>query len=111
MIHAVSNGSAKVLSDGSVPHAPRKIRGAGRIANFVVVLCYAAIIFAVSLKHENWSDEADAWLVARDASFLDLYHLTPEMGTPALWYLLLMPLAKSGMPIAAMEIANIVLAT
>ncbi len=40
--------------------------------------------------HEPWSDEAQAWLIARDSSFTDLFlHRLHYEGTPGLWHLLL----------------------
>jgi hypothetical protein len=65
----------------------------------VVLASYCVILAAVSYHHEPWFDEAQAWLLARDASVPDLFltYLRDE-GTPGLWHMLLMPLAKPGFP-------------
>lgn len=72
----------------------------------VVFLVYVLAVAGLVILHEPWRDEADAWLVARDASLPELFALTGHMGTPALWYLLLAPLAKLGVPYVAMNILN-----
>lgn len=81
-----------------------------RIALIAVVI-YAAIVLCISLRHEAWGDEADPWLVARDADLPTLFRLASPMGTPVLWYLALMPLAKSGLPFAAMYVLNVAFGT
>lgn len=60
------------------------------------------LIFVGIFHHEAWRDEADVWLVARDLSIADLFRMTRYMGHPSLWYLLVMPLAKSGLPYLSM---------
>lgn len=54
-------------------------------------------VFSV-LNHECWADEAQAWLVARDTSITQMLSRLPTEGHPPLWYLLLCPLAKAGLP-------------
>lgn len=47
--------------------------------------------------HEPWFDEAQAWLIARDATILELLtSITHYEGHPPIWYLILMPFAKNG---------------
>lgn len=76
----------------------------------LLLAAYAALVLALTLHHEAWRDEADAWLVARDASLAQVLHLTHYMGTPALWYLLLMPAAKLGAPYLVMALFNATIA-
>jgi hypothetical protein len=60
---------------------------------FCVVLAYASFLAAGMARHELWRDEAQAWLIVRDAGSLrELLHLLSYEGHPALWYLLLRPL-------------------
>lgn len=57
--------------------------------------------------HEPWWDEAQAWLLARDASVGDL--LSNDLayeGHPPLWYLILMIPAKLGMPYKAINVTS-----
>ena len=70
-------------------------------------LAYAALVLVVALRHEPWRDEADAWLAARDMTPIKLFHWLGAAGTPGLWYVLLMPLAKLGAPYEAMTLLHV----
>ncbi len=62
-------------------------------------LLYSAIVLICAAHHEAWFDEAQSWLLARDASLPDLLiRYARWEGSPSLWQLLLMPFAKSGFP-------------
>lgn len=64
-----------------------------------VITTYAILLATVELHHEPWFDEAQAWLLARDASPWELVaHRLHYEGTPGLWQLILMPFAKAGLP-------------
>ncbi|MDB5288788.1 MAG: hypothetical protein JWL69_29 [Phycisphaerales bacterium] len=71
---------------------------------------YAAWVVFVAMHHEPWRDEADAWLAARDMGLRQLFHWLGPAGWPGLWYLLLMPLAKAGLPVTAMKLLHAALA-
>ncbi|HEX5760496.1 MAG TPA: hypothetical protein VF121_15020 [Thermoanaerobaculia bacterium] len=73
------------------------------------LVAYALVTAVTAWHHEPWRDEADAWLIARDASVPELFRLT-ESGSPALWYLLLMPLAKLGLPYGSMHVLHLAIA-
>lgn len=75
---------------------------------FVVIgtAIYAAVTLAVVLRHECWRDEADAWLAARDLKLGQLWTWMHYAGTPALWYLMLMPLAKLNFPYISMNLLH-----
>lgn len=95
------------MSDAA-PQPPRqRWRWLGGV---LLLLIYASILLFTTFHHEAWYDETEPWLVARDASLVNLYHITPAIGVPALWFLLLMPAAKLGAPLAAMGIINALLA-
>ena len=50
-------------------------------------------------RHEPWFDEAQAWLIARDASPWDvIWKYARYEGSPSLWHLLLAIPAKAGAP-------------
>lgn len=89
-----------------VPTSPTRPDRAERAFSVLLIVLFAAVTAYTITKHEPWRDEADSWLVARDASLIDLFQLTGHMGTPALWYLVLMPFAKLGVPYAAMYVIN-----
>lgn len=58
-----------------------------KIIIFVVFILLSLII---GFFHEPWADEAQAWLIARDASVLEiLIKICRYEGCPALWHLIL----------------------
>ncbi|HXE51483.1 MAG TPA: hypothetical protein VN541_00620, partial [Tepidisphaeraceae bacterium] len=71
---------------------------------------YAAVVLLVALRHEPWRDEADVWLAARDMTPAQLFRWLGGAGTPGLWYLMVMPLAKLGLPYVSMTLLHVVLA-
>lgn len=73
----------------------------------VVFLLYLFCILVIVRFHEPWRDEAQAWLVSRDLSFLQLIDHISYEGTPALWHLVLMPFAKLGFPYEIIQYINI----
>lgn len=75
-------------------------------AFLLVVLCTAV----VTARHEAWSDEADTWLLMRDGGVRTMIARTGYMGTPALWYLAVAPLASSSLPFAAQQGLNLLFA-
>jgi hypothetical protein len=99
---------------------PWKSPAAGGLAGLSVrqrvtgltLLLYASLLALVICHHEPWSDEAQAWLMARDLSPFELFvrYLRYE-GTPGLWHLLLMGPAKLGLPYGAMSILAGLIAT
>lgn len=62
------------------------------------VWCLYIILLSVFMYfHEPWYDEAQAWLIARDASWSDILFLIPHYeGHPPLWYVILAIFAKTG---------------
>lgn len=67
----------------------------------------------IMVHHEPWFDEAQAWLIARDASFIQLVtSITHYEGHPPIWFLILMPFAKLGVPFElGLKIVNFSLVT
>jgi hypothetical protein len=72
----------------------------------ILTAIYAALVIWVAIHHEPWRDEADAWLAVRDMSLGQLFHWLGGAGSPGLWYLLLMPLAKLGLPYISMTLLH-----
>ena len=79
----------------------RKSYGFGWVEAVVLAL-YAAVLGVVIPFHEPWADEAQAWLLARDNSFWEIfrYRLHYE-GHPALWHFLLRALYLAHVPWSA----------
>jgi len=70
-----------------------------RLAEAAILGAYLFLLGVGILVHEPWFDEAQSWLLARDASIFDLLtkYLRYE-GHPPLWYLILHVPAVAGMP-------------
>ena len=60
---------------------------------------FCLLLAMISFFHEPWFDEAQVWMIARDASLYELLFVIPHYeGHPALWSLLLAVPAKLGVP-------------
>lgn len=69
------------------------------IPEIVVVLLYLAAFIYVSIYHEPWFDESEAWQIAKCASLRDILFIVPHYeGHPALWHLILMIPSRLGLP-------------
>lgn len=77
----------------------------------IVTLLYLTITAFIAVHHEPWRDEADEWLLVRDADFATIFGRTGYAGTPVFWYLLIAPLAKLGLPYASQKVLHIAIAT
>ena len=64
----------------------------------ILLAVYALVSAALALVHEPWRDEAQAWLFARDQSVPQMLGNLHTEGHPALWFLMLWPLAHLGLP-------------
>lgn len=75
-----------------------------------VFFLYIVLLSAISFFHEPWFDEAEAWQIAKCSSIYDLFFIVPHSeGHPPLWYLLLAPFAKNGMPYEfSLSLVNII---
>lgn len=74
--------------------------------NLVIMLCYSIITFIILLFHESWRDEAQAWLIARDLNIIDIFVQMKYEGHPVIWYLILAPFAKLGLPYIFVKIVS-----
>ena len=77
--------------------------------NIFIIALYFCIVLITVFNHEIWRDEAQAWCLVRDLDFPMLYTAARYEGHPMLWYLLIYPLAKFGLPVFSMQIASFVL--
>ena len=59
-------------------------------ALIITVLAFALLAWFIGNVHERWAYEAQAWLIARDASLYDmLFQLPHGELNPSLWHLML----------------------
>jgi hypothetical protein len=75
-----------------------------------LILLYSALQVTLLLHHEPWEDEAHTWLVARDLDIISIFKQMAYDGTPALWYMLLVPFAKVGLPYISEFILHLMIA-
>jgi len=79
---------------------------------FIVFAIYVVLLAVGVAHHERWMDEAQAWLLAKDTSFEDLFlkYLRYE-GSPGLWHVILMVPAKLGLPYFSINIVSALFAS
>ena len=68
------------------------------LAAWVLLGLYVAVGTILLMYHEPWRDEADAWLIARDAPLSGWMMLLARTGQPVLWDLIVLPFARTGFP-------------
>jgi hypothetical protein len=69
---------------------------------YVAAGVYGLLVTLTIPYHEPWADEAQSWLLARDASLAQLWgHLLHYEGTPGLWQTLVHALIRLGLPYSA----------
>lgn len=87
---------------GAAEPAVSKKRGLSlswRQLDYLVYVLYGTLVYFSIMFHEPWRDEAVTWLVARDSSFWDAIFVQARYQRhPFIWYLMLFPLAKAGLP-------------
>ena len=62
----------------------------------IIFLAFLAGLIIMSFYHENWRDEAQAFLLCRDMNFFDFFKNIHYEGHPIFYYLFLFPLVKLG---------------
>lgn len=72
----------------------------------IAYIAYLVITAILILFHEYWRDESQAWLIARDLSFLDIIKQMQYEGHPCLWHMILAPFAKLGFPFYTISVIN-----
>lgn len=69
------------------------------VPEICTLLLYMIFMIIIMYFHEPWFDEAQAWLIARDASLKEILFVLPHYeGHPPIWHLILLPFAKLGAP-------------
>ncbi len=73
------------------------IESSSKYIQWLILALYIISLCVVSYFHEPWFDEAQSWLIARDANFWDiLFNIPHYEGHPPLWHLYLALFAKTG---------------
>lgn len=76
--------------------------------NFAVYVTFNIVLLCF---HAPWRDEANVWLMARDLSPLQLLKEIKYQGHPCLWYFLVMPFAKLGLPFRTIGMISTIVMT
>lgn len=105
MIATLRSIAQPIISAATVPAHLRPRYALAALALYVVLTSIVAV------HHEPWRDEADPWLVARDADAVTFIKRASLGGTPELWHLMLLPLARSGAPYETQKILHLCIAT
>jgi hypothetical protein len=75
-----------------------------RLAEYCAFAVFAVLTAFTAYYHEPWADEANSWLLGRDASLWKLWiHLMHYEGTPAVWQTLLHVLIRLRFPYAGLN--------
>lgn len=69
-------------------------------------LAWIIFNFILLIGHELWRDEANVWLMAKNLNPLQLFAEIKYQGHPCLWYLLVMPFAKVGLPFQTIAVLS-----
>ena len=65
------------------------------VPELIVIVLYVVFYTIVTIFHEPWFDESEAWQIARCASIKDILFVIPHYeGHPVLWYFILMLQAR-----------------
>lgn len=85
---------------GKIEALSKRIKGIkGYVPETLAMVLYIVLHIVISMFHEPWYDEAEAWQIAKCASLKEILFVIPHYeGHPPLWHLVLAPFAKSGAP-------------
>lgn len=85
-----------------------------RLVCWALLAIYSLLVIYGALNHEQWRDEGNTWMAVRDISLKDIFSwYIPIDGHPPLYFLVLFPFAKSGMPhwtVNAISVITMILA-
>ncbi len=81
-----------------------------RRVELALLAAFALVSAVLALLHEPWRDEAQAWLFVRDQSLSQMLGNLNIEGHPALWFLLITPLVRLGLPYESLFVLHWALA-
>lgn len=74
--------------------------------NLIVMILYSICSLVILMFHESWRDEAQSWLIVKDLDFLEIIQQMKYEGHFLLWYIIIMPFAKLGLPYETTKIIS-----
>jgi len=78
---------------------------------WIALALYIALGIMLTVHHEAWRDEADTWLMARDAPLSELTMNLGREAHPPLWDLMLLPFARTGFPYETQAVMQLLIAS
>lgn len=88
------------------PSSIKPIKQGDTLFNCAVLIVYSLLTFIAVLHHEAWRDEAQTWLLVRDLNLTELFSKLSTQGHLCLWYVILFPVVKLGLPYFSMQIIH-----
>ena len=85
-----------------------------KLKPYLVILIFSVYVLFNGILlwyHEPWRDEANVWLMARALSPLQLLKEIKYQGHPCLWYFLVMPFARAGLPFRTIGMISTIVMT
>ena len=79
--------------------------------SIIVTGMYFLFHLFVVINYECWRDESQAWLIAKNLSYIDIFKELCVEGHPCLWFLLIAPFAKLGMSFYYFNLISLSLCT
>jgi hypothetical protein len=74
-----------------------------------VTVIYFAVNLILVLNHEAWRDEANPWQIAKALGLDNIYETLQVEPHPMLWFLILTPFAKLGLPYITTNIISLLI--
>ncbi len=72
----------------------------------VIFFTYAALTLLCVFCHENWYDETQAWMIARENDMAGIFNALQYEGHPPLWYFILFPFARLHFPLLTLSLIS-----
>jgi len=86
----------------------KKILENKKIIISIAFIIYLLISLSLVLHHEIWTDEAQAWEIAKNLSIPEIFAQMKYEAHPCLWHLILAIPAKLGLPVISMNIISLI---
>ena len=108
---AVAGASRTRALEGERPAAGVRLARVLGTWQLAVVAAYVALVAFAGAHHPYWSDETQAWLIAKDSSLWNMFaYVLRYEGNPGLWHLVLWLPAHLGAPMATLSAVTAVIA-
>lgn len=76
----------------------------------IILILFTIIVLLLAVTHECYQEEAQSWLIARDLNPIQVIQQLKYEGHSFLWFFILMPFAKIGLPMQTQNIITAIIA-